>query len=167
MATTVPTDVFEALVARVSKLESDNKKMARQIKKLIKESEPEDKPKRVSGFAKPMKLSKALCKFLDVSEDHMMARTDVTKAITAYVKEHKLQNESNKRELILDDKLRTIIDAPEGTQVTFFNLQRYMSPHYVKEEPQVVKESAPVVKEEPPVSPVSSKVIKKVVKKKA
>jgi chromatin remodeling complex protein RSC6 len=80
-----------------------------------------------------MKLSEELTKFLGVSSDTMMARTEVTKEINKYVKENDLQNPENRRELIMDAKLRTILTVKDGDIVTFFNLQRYMSPHYIKD----------------------------------
>jgi upstream activation factor subunit UAF30 len=152
------------LTATVAKLTTDNKKIAKQIKKFIKEQEPEDKPKRVNGFAKPMKMSPELCKFLGVEATVEMARTDVTKAITQYVKAHSLQNPDNKRELILDDKLKSIIQPDNDTTVTFFNLQKFMSKHYIK--PEV----AAIVKEVVPPSPTlvepETPKVKRVFKKK-
>lgn len=161
----------------VTKLTADNKKLAKQLKKLLKEAEPEDKPKRVNGFAKPMKMSAELCKFLGVSETTEMARTDVTKAITAYVKEHNLQNPDNKRELILDDKLKQIIQPEDDVTVTFFNLQKFMSKHYVKsaatpaEAKPASKGKKAVAPATPPATPEPAAVdgtkVKRVFKKKA
>jgi len=157
----------------VKKITADNKKMTKQLKKLIKEAEPEDKPKRINGFAKPMKMSAELCKFLGVDRLTEMARTEVTKAITTYVKEHGLQNPNNKRELILDAKLKTIIQPDDDTTVTFFNLQKYMSKHYVKSDDIPTKEvvQTKVNKETPvlePVTPAETDTkVKRVFKKRA
>ena len=162
----------------VTKLTADNKKLAKQLKKLLKEAEPEDKPKRANGFAKPMKMSAELCKFLGVSDTTEMARTDVTKAITAYVKEHNLQNPDNKRELILDDKLKTIIQPEDDVTVTFFNLQKFMSKHYVKSAPAAdakppaakgkkAAAAAPPATPEPVAASDTAPKVKRVFKKKA
>tara|TARA_B100001094_G_C18020731_1_gene714964 strand:+ start:327 stop:851 length:525 start_codon:yes stop_codon:yes gene_type:complete len=158
--------------SEISKLKVENKKILKLLKKLSKEQEPEDKPKRVNGFAKPMKMSQSLCEFLGVDPGTEMARTDVTKKITEYVKSKGLQNPENKRELILDDKLKTIIHNEDNTQVTFFNLQKYMSKHYIKEgfvEEKVPKVEIPMKVEdiEVPQTPksVPSKVKKVVTKK--
>ena len=130
----------EELVTRIATIETElkqikteNKKILKLLKKITKEQEPDDKPKKPNGFAKPMRMSQILCEFLNVDAGTEMARTDVTKKITEYVKERGLQNPQNKRELILDDKLRTIIQPETDTQVTFFNLQKFMSKHYIKE----------------------------------
>ena len=159
----------DELVKEVLKLRADMKKLMKQIKKMNKEEVEgdEDKPKKLSGFAKPMKMSKELCEFLGVSTDTLMARTEVTKEINKYVKEHSLQNPSNKRELILDDKLRTILSPPEDVTLTFFNLQKYMSCHYQKESKETetkVEPETPTEVSEPKVAP-TAKVVKRVVKK--
>lgn len=150
---------IEVLEATNAKLVADVKKLQKAFKKLAKENEDPDKPKRASGFAKPMKLSEALTQFLGVDSDTMMARTDVTKEINKYVKAHNLQNPENKREIILDAKLRTIIKQNGDESITFFNLQRYMSPHYIKDDRP---ESAPVEEEAPK---EEKKPVKKIVKK--
>ena len=62
----------------------------------------------------------------------MLPRTDVTKSINAYIKEHKLQNPKNGREIFPDDTLRKLLKIQKGDELTFFNLQKYMSPHFAK-----------------------------------
>jgi len=34
--------------------------------------------------------------------------------------------------LVLDDTLRTLLKPPADVQVTYLNLQKYLSPHYIK-----------------------------------
>lgn len=161
-AEVVETMDHEALVKEVLKLRADLKRLQKVVRKLSKGEEDEDKPKKLSGFAKPMKMSKELCEFLGVSEDTLMARTDVTKEINKYVKANNLQNPENKRELILDAKLKTILTVPSDVTLTFFNLQKYMSHHYLKDETVEAKpeKAAPVEKaaEEKPVKKIVKKV---------
>ena len=96
-----------------------------------------DKPKREpSGFAKPTEISKALAKFLGEKEGTLLARTDVTKKITAYIKQHDLQNPSNKREILPDAPLKKLLALNDKSEsLTFFNLQRFMKPHFLKATP--------------------------------
>ena len=66
-----------------------------------------------------------------------MARTEVTKEINQYILAHKLQDPSNGRIIRADSKLRKLLrlkktDSGEWEQLTYFNLQRYMSPHFPK-----------------------------------
>lgn len=98
-----------------------------------------DKKDRVpSGFAKPTKMSQQLCQFLGKPEGTEMARTEVTKYITKYVKENDLQNPENRREIKCDTKLKTLLNVDDSVPVTYFNLQKYMKVHFMKSEPAVV-----------------------------
>ena len=62
--------------------------------------------------------------------DTEIARTDVTKMLTAYIKQNNLQNPDDKRAINMDEKLGGLLKPPPGVVVTFFTLQTYMKPHY-------------------------------------
>ena len=85
-----------------------------------------------SGFVKPAAISPELAKFLGVAADTKMARTDVTKMITSYVKEHKLQASDNGRRIMPDSKLKALLKVTDKDEVTYFNLQKFMKHHFVK-----------------------------------
>ena len=85
-----------------------------------------------SGFVKPAAISAELAKFLGVAADTKMARTDVTKMITSYVKEHKLQASDNGRRIMPDSKLKALLKVTDKDEVTYFNLQKFMKHHFVK-----------------------------------
>ena len=61
-----------------------------------------------------------------------MARTEVTKYLTSYIKEHSLQYAEDKRKIKPDKKLAKLLNLKKDDQVTYFNLQKYMSPHFAK-----------------------------------
>ena len=61
-----------------------------------------------------------------------MARTDVTKEINAYIRAHKLQDPENGRKINPDKKLAALLRIGKSDELTYFNLQRYMSPHFIK-----------------------------------
>jgi chromatin remodeling complex protein RSC6 len=106
-------------------------KMAKGKKK--RSRDPNAPPRAPSGFNKPGPLSKDLCKFLKVPENTELSRPDVTKRLTHYIKENNLQNEANKREILPDKKLAKLLSGPtDGTQLTFFNLQKYIKHHFPK-----------------------------------
>ena len=97
-----------------------------------------------SGFAKPTKISDALCDFLGVKHGELMARTEVTKRVTKYIRDNNLQVESNKRQFKPDGKLSSVLGPLDSTKkdkngvtdsekgYTYFNLQRYLSPQFPK-----------------------------------
>jgi hypothetical protein len=72
-----------------------------------------------SGLLKPVRVSEEMAKFAnwEISEQH--SRVDVTKVICAYVKENNLQKETNKKTILPDEKLKTILRwNPENEQMT-------------------------------------------------
>ena len=130
---------IQTLTLSLNKLKADFKTLEKQV---LKEARSMDKvnakrnknkgSRAPSGFVKPAAISKELAKFLGKPEDTMMARTDVTKLITAYVKDHKLQDASNGRRIVPDAKLKALLNVKASDEVTYFNLQKYMKPHFVK-----------------------------------
>ena len=85
-----------------------------------------------SGFVKPTKISDELAKFLEKPIGSEMARTDVTREINTYIRKHNLQDKENGRKINPDAKLQTLLKLKKTDELTYFNLQRYMSPHFSK-----------------------------------
>ena len=91
-----------------------------------------------SGFVKPTGISKELATFLGKPAGTEMARTEVTREINQYIRAHNLQDPANGRRILPDKKLRSLLKVGDSDELTYFNLQRFMSPHFTKK-------SAPVV----------------------
>ena len=89
-----------------------------------------DPNKPPSGFAKPGKVSDELASFLGLEKDELIARTEVTKRITQYCKDKKLQKAEDRRTIHCDAALKKLLRIPKGEQLTFFNLQKFMKVHY-------------------------------------
>lgn len=92
-----------------------------------------------SGFVKPTKISDELARFLDKPVGTEMARTDVTREINKYIKAQNLQQKENGRFINPDAKLSALLKLKKGEELTYFNLQRYMSSHFIK----AVKDAPP------------------------
>ena len=121
------------------------KKWSRELKN-VQKSQSKRKRKTgnraPSGFVKPTKISDELAKFLEKPTGTEMARTDVTREINKYIRFHNLQDKENGRKINPDAKLQTLLKLKKTDDLTYFNLQRYMSPHFskaVKEEPAAVQ----------------------------
>lgn len=87
---------------------------------------------RLSGFEKPTLISDELAVFFGKEKGSRMARTEVSKLIHQYVQQHSLQNKENRRIIHPDAKLKKLLDSKDD-QLTYFNLQRYLKPHFKKE----------------------------------
>jgi chromatin remodeling complex protein RSC6 len=127
------------LGAQFTSLKSEFKALEKRCTKEVKAAQKASAKKKrrqgqrpASGFIKPTLISSELAKFLGQPEGTLLPRTDVTKSINAYIKEHKLQNPKNGREIFPDETLTKLLNIKKGEELTFFNLQKYMSPHFAK-----------------------------------
>ena len=111
------------------------KKWSRDLKTANKQSSKRKRKagnRAPSGFVKPTKISDELAKFLEKPTGSEMARTDVTREINTYIRAHKLQDKDNGRKINPDTKLAALLKLKKTDELTYFNLQKYMSPHFAK-----------------------------------
>ena len=86
-----------------------------------------------SGFAKPSVISQELAKFLGKDKKDLVARTEVTRFITGYIRDKDLQDPTNRRTIKPDASLKKLLGvSAEDPPVTYFNLQKFLSKHYPK-----------------------------------
>lgn len=123
----------------LSKVKAELKVLEKQVSKEMKvldkinQKKNKNKGSRApSGFVKPTKISDELATFLKKEKGSMMARTDVTKEMTAYIRENSLQDKSNGRKILPDAKLKKLLKVSDSEELTYFNLQKFMSPHFEK-----------------------------------
>ena len=85
-----------------------------------------------SGFVKPTLISNELASFLGKPEGSVLARTEVTREVNAYIRAQKLQDKDNGRKINPDAKLLKLLKLKKGDELTYFNLQKYMAVHFAK-----------------------------------
>jgi hypothetical protein len=95
---------------------------------------PQSYERGPSGFVKPTLISDELAMFLGEPVGTEMARTDVSKALTRYIRENGFQDPENDRKINPDEKLSNLLRLKEEEKdtLTYFNLQKYMKPHFIK-----------------------------------
>jgi upstream activation factor subunit UAF30 len=111
------------------------KKWTREVKAAQKVSSKRKRKagnRAPSGFVKPTKISDELASFLGKDKGSEMARTEVTRDINKYIRTNNLQDKDNGRKINPDTKLAILLKLKKTDELTYFNLQRYMSPHFAK-----------------------------------
>ena len=124
-------------VAFAATLRSELRALERHAVKEIRTAQKASAKKRrkvgnraPSGLVKPTPISKELSEFLGKTDGAEMARTEVTREINAYIRNNNLQDKENGRRINPDAKLKSLLKLKKGEELTYFNLQRYMSPHF-------------------------------------
>lgn len=111
---------------KLAQKSSGRKRRAPQV---VDENAPKKAP---SGIVKPTDISPEMCSFMGKPAGTKLARTEVTKFITGYIKQHNLQDSVHKRNINPDAKLKSLLTIPDGEVLTYFNLQKYMKVHFPK-----------------------------------
>lgn len=134
------------LVSEIKALRRD----LRRVKQLLEDPTGEKTKTRATnnGFNKPLDVSEKLRAFLKLSPDEKISRSQVTKLVNQYVTEKNLKAGQN---ITMDATLKDLLNPPEGTQVTFLNIQRYINPHYIK--PVADPKTTPAAAETPADAP--------------
>jgi chromatin remodeling complex protein RSC6 len=139
-------DTLTLFKMQISTLQQHVKMVEKNVRKELKNvSKKKDKikPKRApSGFAKPTKVTKELCEFMDRPEGTEIARTQVTKTLIHYIKTNNLldQGDDSKKKIVPDLKLKNLlgIDDNDYLELTYFNIQKYMNKHFISNKNNVI-----------------------------
>jgi chromatin remodeling complex protein RSC6 len=125
---------LKRLEKRVARLQKEADKRRRRSKKPVEGEEV--KPRKPSIFELPTPLSNDLCSFLGRANGSLESRSNVTKAITTYIKEKNLKD---KHTIKPDAKLKSLLGVTDADVLTYFNLQKYLNHHYLKVDKVVAK----------------------------
>lgn len=136
---------INALIGKFEMFEKESKVAKTELRKVLKSYQKKsfkktrkvDPNRQPTGFAKPSLISEELCKFLDKPSGTKMARTDVTKEVNKYIKEHNLQNPANKKEIKADATLTKLLNLKKGDDLNYFSLQKFLKDHFPKEDTSV------------------------------
>lgn len=132
---------LETIQTELAALRADVKALTKIVRKVKTHQEDPDGEKAKArsannGFNRKQEITPKLRDFLGLPEGELISRSEVTKKVNAYITEKGLKHPDNGRQLILDDKLKDLLQPPADVVVTYLNLQKYLSPHYVKKEPE-------------------------------
>jgi len=126
-------DTVSSMITEVKRLDKRvhrEIKDARRRKRRVRAEGEEGAKRGPSIFEIPTKVSDELCRFLGMPAGTLISRSNVTKELNNYVKTHNLKV---KHDIKPDAPLRKLLQVPETEQLTYFNLQKYLNKHYIKE----------------------------------
>ena len=107
---------------QVRGLEKSYNKKIKNMEKEVKKNKSKGN-RKPSGFAVPTKITNELCDFMKLDHGTAVARTEVTQYLISYIKEHKLQNESNKSFIKADKKLSELLNTDKSDNIKKNELQ--------------------------------------------
>jgi chromatin remodeling complex protein RSC6 len=135
---------LSALRNQMASLISDFKTIQKQAERDLKAAQKVSSKRKgktgnraPSGFVKPTLISDQLAEFLNKPKGSLIARTEVTREINSYIRANKLQDAANGRKINPDNKLKKLLTLKATDELTYFNLQKFMSQHFQKATPAV------------------------------
>ena len=118
------------------------KNLTKNVRKINASLDDPDGEKRAeraknNGFNRPQKVSPELLSFLGLPADALLSRSDVTRQVNVYITNNGLKHPDNGRVIMVDkdEALQALLQVPADIQLTYLNIQRYLSVHYVKDPP--------------------------------
>ena len=82
------------------------------------------KGRAAGALAKPVQPDEALAA---VVGSHPLPRTELTKKVWEYIREHQLQDAQDRRRIRADDRLRALFDGQDSA--TMFELTKFVNRH--------------------------------------
>jgi chromatin remodeling complex protein RSC6 len=115
-------------------------KEAKQLKlssiRAMKKPKKRDTSNIASGLLKPVPISLEMAQFTGWDPSELKSRVDVTKHLCKYIKTNQLQNPDDKRQIIADEQLATLLnfDRSSDDKLTYPTIQKRMKHHFPKPE---------------------------------
>lgn len=146
------TEFINQEIAKMNESKSKGTKILRSINKRLKTlqshalrlSKQKSTVKRTNqncGFNKPIKISEKLAQFTGWDANQLYTRNDVTTYLCNYIREHDLQNPSNRKFILVekDPGLKEIFSHNSGKNkipVTYASMQKLLKRHYPETKPK-------------------------------
>ena len=120
---------IESVLEEITALRSDIKSLSKIVRKIKAKQDDPTGEKAASraknnGFNRKQAISEKLRNFLELPEGELVSRSTVTRAINKYVTENNLKHPDNGRILMLDDKLKNLLQPPARCSNYIFKLAK-------------------------------------------
>jgi len=118
-----------------TEIKSIRKQLTKMMQKQDKIETKQKKERKPHGFARPTIVSDELCLFMGKEKGSLVSRTEVTKFLIQYIADNKLQNPENRRNILVDAKLKSLFGPEsENEKIDYFNMQKFVNRHFPKKE---------------------------------
>ena len=114
-------------------------KILKTPEKILKDDKPKIVEYKEKINAENIPLLEKINNFTPKSSENKMARTDMTKLLTRYVKYHDLQNPEKRTNILITSKPGAALgklfsEQEDNVDLTFMTMQRYISHHFKKKD---------------------------------
>jgi chromatin remodeling complex protein RSC6 len=123
---------LKKLNAKVKFLKKNTKSIITYYEKKSRKGKKKKRKPPTSGINSKQNITPEMCEFLKVPHGTKMARTLVTTKINQYIKKKNLQNPENRKMIVIDETLASLLHIEKGKEITFFDLPRFMNVHFIK-----------------------------------
>ena len=122
----------------ISDMQQQLRGLEKYVKKEIKETKkrepvklPLRQPKMI-GFDMPEKITPELCAFMQLPGESTSTRNAVTTFMTEYIRQHKLQDMTDRKIIHLNAELAVLFKLTATDHVTYFNLHKHISALFIR-----------------------------------
>ena len=119
--------MLEKQYKQLKKEETKEAKEAREAKKNGGDIKPQ---KKITGFNISEKMSNELCDFMKLPHNSERSRTEITKYILEYINTNKLQDNTERKYIKMNDELKTLFKLENiDKELSYFNIHKYINKH--------------------------------------
>ena len=118
--------------------------LSNDLKRVLKTKNKSVRSKNTSsGFMKPVRISNEMAQFTSWDQSQLYSRNVVTKFICDYVRDNNLQNPEDRRQILCDEKLASLLKFDiqnSSSPLTYPGIQKYMQHHFFSDVSSVAEE---------------------------
>jgi len=124
------------VIREIEKENENVRKLLLRKQKRIDELEEENAELIINNHVvpEPSMISDELADFLGRQRGMPVFRIVVTRQINQYIRDNGLGDKTDGMRIIPDDNLRSLLKIKVEDELTYYNIQRYMSQHFTKNE---------------------------------
>lgn len=125
----------EKITEKYEKLINENKELKEKLRNRSDKNQNKNTKKKspiITNFTVEREISDELANFLSETKDKKISLVELNRIVLDYIKENQLQDENNRKNIILDDKLEGLFQDLSGNELNFSNINLHLEKHLAK-----------------------------------